>query len=375
MTVDAVPFVDLGRRWPELRAATLAAIDQLAAQGDFSLGEELALFESEFAAYCGATHCVGVANGTAALELALRALGCGPGREVVSVAHTFVATVEAIHATGATPVLVDIDPVTRCMDPRKLAAALNERTAAVVPVHLYGRPAPLAEIRAACGSRDIPIVEDAAQAHGATLSGRRLGSIGAAGCFSFYPTKNLGAMGDGGAVVTDDDDVAAILRSLRHHGSAADDANHHMLRGRTERLDNLQAAVLRLRLRRLDADNADRRRIAALYREQLADLPVVLPSQDPPDVSSVYHLFVIDVDDRDRVREALRARRVSTGVHYPTPVHLQPAWRALGYEQGALPVTETAARRALSLPLFPGMRDAEVERVCGALRSALEATR
>lgn len=375
MTDDAVPFVDLGRRWPELRGAALSAIDQLAAEGDFSLGEELALFESEFAAYCGATHCVGVANGTAALELALRALGCGPGREVVSVAHTFVATVEAIHATGATPVLVDIDPVTRCMDPRELSAALNERTAAVVPVHLYGRPAPLAEIRAACAPRDIPIVEDAAQAHGATLSGRRLGSIGAAGCFSFYPTKNLGAMGDGGAVVTDDHDVAAILRSLRHHGSAADDANYHMLRGRTERLDNLQAAVLRLRLRRLDADNADRRRIAALYREQLADLPVVLPPQDAPDVSSVYHLFVIEIDERDRVREALLARRIATGVHYPTPVHLQPAWRSLGYEQGALPVTEAAARCTLSLPLFPGMRDAEVERVCAALRSTLEASR
>ena len=375
MTDQPVPFVDLGRRWPELRAATLSAVERLGAEGDFSLGEELALFESEFATYCGATHCVGVANGTVALELALRALGCGPGREVISVAHTFVATVEAIHATGATPVLVDIDPVTRCMDPRKLSAALNERTAAVVPVHLYGRPAPLAEIREACASRDVPIVEDAAQAHGATLSGRRLGSIGAAGCFSFYPTKNLGAMGDGGAVVTDDDDVAAVSRSLRHHGSAADDPNRHMLRGRTERLDNLQAAVLRLRLRRLDADNADRRRVAAVYREQLADLPAVLPPQDAPEVSSVYHLFVIEIDDRDRVREALRTRGIATGVHYPTPVHLQPAWRSLGYGRGTLPATEAAARRALSLPLFPGIRDAEVERVCAALRSTLEASR
>jgi dTDP-4-amino-4,6-dideoxygalactose transaminase len=212
VSAEPLGLFDLARRWPGLRDDTLAAVERVAAAGAFSLGEELERFESEFAAYCGATHCVGVANGTVAIELALRALGAGPGREVVTVAHTFVATVEAIAATGATPVLVDVDPATRCMDPGALAGVLGERTAAVVPVHLYGRPAPLAEIRAACAASAVPLVEDAAQAHGATLGGRRVGSFGAAGCFSFYPTKNLGAMGDGGAVVTDRDDVAATVR-------------------------------------------------------------------------------------------------------------------------------------------------------------------
>jgi dTDP-4-amino-4,6-dideoxygalactose transaminase len=371
VSTEPVPFVDLGRRWAELRDDVLDAVDRVAAAGEFSLGAELALFESEFATYCGASHCVGVANGTVALELVLRALGAGPGREVVTVAHTFVATVEAIHATGATPVLVDIDPATRCMDPRALDPVLRDRTVAVVPVHLYGHPAPLTEIRRACAARDIPVVEDAAQAHGATLDGQRAGTIGAAGCFSFYPTKNLGAMGDGGAVVTDGDDVAATVRSLRHHGAAVGQSNRHLLRGRTERLDNLQAAILRLRLRRLDNDNNARRRIAARYREQLANLPVVLPAEDAADVTSVYHLFAIEVDGRDDVREALRVRGIATGVHYPTPVHLQPAWRSLGYDRGALPATENVAERILSLPIFPGLREAEVDRVCEELAGAL----
>jgi dTDP-4-amino-4,6-dideoxygalactose transaminase len=362
---------DLARRWPGLRDDTLAAVERVASAGAFSLGEELERFESEFAAYCGATHCVGVANGTVAIELALRALGAGPGREVVTVAHTFVATVEAIAATGATPVLVDVDPATRCMDPGALAGVVGERTAAVVPVHLYGRPAPLAEIRAACAAWAVPLVEDAAQAHGATLGGRRVGSFGAAGCFSFYPTKNLGAMGDGGAVVTDRDDVAATVRSLRHHGSAAGDANHHVLRGGTERLDNLQAAFLRLRLPRLDHDNAERRRAADGYRQRLAHLPVGLPPEDDDGAVSVAHLVVVELDERDRVRAALREEGITTGVHYPVPVHLQPAWRALGYREGDLPATERLAGRVLSLPAFPGIRPAEIDRVCDALARAL----
>lgn len=371
MSAGAVPFLDLGRSWPELRESAMAAIDRLACAGDFSLGEELALFESEFAAYCGAAHCVGVANGTAAIELALRALGVGPGQEVVTVAHTFVATVEAIAATGARPVLVDIDPATRCMDPDALESALNERTGAVVPVHLYGRPAPLAAIRAVCAPLGIPIVEDAAQAHGALLDGRRVGSLGAAGCFSFYPSKNLGAMGDGGAVVTNRDDVAAAIRSLRHHGSTEDSANRHVLQGRTERLDNLQAAFLRLKLPMLDRDNLRRRRIAADYRQRLADLPVGLPPEDPPGVRSVAHLVVVELDERDRVRESLRGAGIATGVHYPVPIHLQPAWRALGYRRGDLPASERIAERALSLPAFPCIRPAEIDRVCDALASAV----
>jgi dTDP-4-amino-4,6-dideoxygalactose transaminase len=364
---DPLPLFDLRRRWPMLREEAMATFERVAAAGAFSLGEELEAFEAEWAAYCGSRHAVGVSSGTAAIELALRALGVGPGDEVVTVAHTFVATVEAIAATGARPVLVDIDPATRCIDPAAAYAAIGPRTTAVVAVHLYGRPAPMDELDAL----GVPVIEDAAQAHGATLGGRRVGSLGTAGCFSFYPTKNLGAMGDGGAVVTDDDDLAAAVRSLRHHGAAPDDANRHVRRGGTERLDNLQAAILRLKLRHLDDDNEHRRAIAERYREALGDLPLGLPPDDAPEGRAVNHLFVVDVDDRDRVRAALRNSGVLAGVHYPTPVHLQPGWRRLGLGPGDLPATERFAARALSLPCFPGMREEEQHRVVDALRRIL----
>lgn len=371
MTDSPLPLFDLARGWPSVREEVLEVVERVAAAGAFSLGEELDAFESEYASFCGSTHCVGVANGTTAIELALRAVGAGPGTEVVTVAHTFVATVEAIRAAGARPVLVDVDPATRCMDPDRLGEALTPDTAAVVPVHLYGRPAPLGAIAGHCQDTNIPIVEDSAQAHGALLDGRRLGTFGAAGCFSFYPTKNLGAMGDGGAVVTDDDRVAATVRSLRHHGSDPADANRHQYVGRTERLDNLQAAILRIKLRTLEADNEHRRWAAAQYRERLAGLPLQLPPEDPPNGTAVHHLFVIEVDDRDRVREALRARGVLAGIHYPTPVHMQPAWRDLGYAEGDLPVTERLASRILSLPVFPGIEEAEIVRVVDAVAGSL----
>jgi dTDP-4-amino-4,6-dideoxygalactose transaminase len=366
-----LPLFDLARSWPELRDEALEVVERIAETGAFSLGEELRAFEAEFAAYCGAAHGIGVANGTVAIELALAALGAGPGREVVTVPHTFVATVEAIHAAGATPVLVDIDPETRNIDPARLEAALSERTAAVLPVHLYGRPAPMDEILGICEAAGIPVVEDTAQAHGALLDGRRAGGMGAAGAFSFYPTKNLGAMGDGGAVVTDDPEVAERIRSLRHHGSAAEDANRHERPGRTERLDNLQAAILRLKLARLDDDNDARRAAAQRYREVLDGLPLVLPPEDAPGMRSVYHLFVVELDDRDRVREELRAEGVAAGIHYPTPVHLQPGWRHLGLGPGDLPVSERVASRVLSLPCFPGIAEHEIDRVGDALRRAL----
>ena len=371
MSDPLLGLFDLARQWPGLRDDAMRTFERIAAAGDFSLGADLATFEEEFAAYCETAYCVGVASGTAALALALRAVGAGPGSEVVTVAHTFVATVEAIAATGAQPVLVDIDRATRCMDPVALRAALTPQTVAVVPVHLYGRPAPMEAIRAACEPAGVAVVEDAAQAHGARLDGRRAGSMGAAGCFSFYPTKNLGAMGDGGAVVTHDRDIAETVRSLRHHGSAPGDANRHEQVGGTERLDTLQAALLRLKLPRLDAENDERRRIAERYREELADLPLDLPAPDGPGERSAHHLFVGEVQQRDRIRDALRRDGIHAGVHYPTPVHLQPAWRALGYAPGDLPTSERAAMRALSLPIYPGLRDEEVGRVCGALRRAL----
>jgi dTDP-4-amino-4,6-dideoxygalactose transaminase len=360
---DPLPLFDLRRQWPVLREEAMATFERVAAAGAFSLGEELEAFEAEWAAYCGTRHAVGVSSGTAAIELALRALGIGPGDEVITVAHTFVATVEAIAATGARPVLVDIDPATRCIDPAAARAAMGPRTTAVVAVHLYGRPAPMDEL----GALGVPVIEDAAQAHGATLGGRRVGSLGTAGCFSFYPTKNLGAMGDGGAVVTDDDDLAAAVRSLRHHGAAPGDANHHVRCGGTERLDNLQAAILRLKLPRLDSDNQYRRWLADRYRQALTDLPLGLPPEDQPDARAVNHLFVVDVDERDRVRAGLRDANVLAGVHYPTPVHLQSGWGWLGLGPGDLRATERASARALSLPCFPGMHEAEQDRVVEAL--------
>jgi dTDP-4-amino-4,6-dideoxygalactose transaminase len=374
MDREPIGLFDLARQWPALREDALRALERLGSEGAFSLGSELAAFETEFAAFCGTAHCVGVANGTAAIELALRAVGAGPGTEVVTVAHTFVATVEAIAATGARPVLIDVDPATRCMDPNKLRSVLSDRTVAVVPVHLYGHPAPMRAIHEACAASGVAVIEDAAQAHGALLDDRRAGSMGTAGCFSFYPTKNLGAMGDGGAVVTDSEEIAAEVRSLRHHGSAPDDANRHERVGRTERLDNLQAAFLRLKLPHLDAENEHRRWVDARYRERLGALPLELPPQDGPNMRSVHHLFVVEVDERDRVREALHREGIKAGAHYPTPVHLQPGWHHLGLSRGDLPVSERLAARALSLPVFPGLDTANVERVCAALGRTLETT-
>jgi dTDP-4-amino-4,6-dideoxygalactose transaminase len=364
-----VPLVDLTRLDASLFSAAEAAFARLARAGAFTFGEELAAFESEFAAYCGTRHCVGVSDGTNALRIALEALGAGPGGEVVTAALTFVATVEAITMTGASAVLVDIDPETRCMDPNGLTDALGPGTAAVIPVHLHGLPAPMADLRAACG--EVPLVEDAAQAHGATIADRRSGSFGSAGAFSFYPTKNLGAMGDAGAVVCDEPELAATMRSLRHHGAAADDANRHLRPGTTARLDNLQAAILRLKLPLLDGWNEQRRAAAGHYREALSDVPLSLPPDDPPGVRQVYHHFAVEVDERDRVLASLRSDGIGAGVHYPTPVHLQPGWRHLGYGAGAFPAAEAAAARVLSLPIFPGISEAEIERVSEALRRAI----
>jgi dTDP-4-amino-4,6-dideoxygalactose transaminase len=254
------------------------------------------------------------------------------------------------------------------MDPERLADALAPETAAVVPVHLYGRPAPMEDIRAASG--DVPLLEDAAQAHGATLAGRRTGTLGTAAAFSFYPTKNLGALGDAGAVVTDSADVAAVVRSLRHHGCTEDDANDHVRVGATSRLDNLQAALLSVKLPHLDGWNEQRREAAGLYREALSGLRLELPPDDPPGGTSVFHLFAVEVDDRDRVRDALRAAGIGASVHYPRPAHLNPAWTTLG-ARGDFPAAERLAERTLSLPMFPGITADEIDRVAEALREAL----
>ena len=365
--MSGVPFVDLTRAHAPLQADLAAAFDRVSRSGAFILGPELEAFEAEFASYCGAAHCVGISDGTEALRLALLALGAGPGREVVTVPSTFIATVEAIHGTGAKPVLVDIDPATRCMDPDRLADAIGPDTAAVVPVHLYGRMAPMEQVLAAAG--DVPVLEDAAQAHGARAGDRRAGSLGAAAGFSFYPTKNLGAMGDGGAVVTGDAEVAALVRSLRHHGSAEGNANEHVRPGATSRLDNLQAALLSVKLPHLDGWIAQRREAAARYREALADVPVELPPDDPEGGEQVFHLFTVQVEGRDAVLAALREAGIGAAVHYPNPAHLNPAWSHLG-SRGQFPAAERLAERTLSVPMFPGIEEREIEQVAEALAAA-----
>jgi dTDP-4-amino-4,6-dideoxygalactose transaminase len=363
--------MDLSAQYIEIQRAARETFERLAVAGDFVLGEELAAFEREFAAYCGVQRCVGVASGTDALTLVLRALDISPDAEVITAANTFVATAEAIAAVGARVALVDADPVTRCMSSEHLEAGIQPDTAAVIPVHLFGYPAPMTEILRLCADAAVPIVEDAAQAHGATLHNRSMGAWGTASTFSFYPTKNLGAMGDGGAVVTDDRHVATVVSSLRDHGSSSGDRSRHERIGGTSRLDNLQSAMLRLKLEKLDDWNQQRRRAAQCYRQALEDLPLTLPPADPPDGHQVYHLFVVELDQRDRVLEDLRTEGIQAGVHYRWPIHLQPAWRGLGYAPGDFPVAERLARRALSLPLYPGIGDQQIEQVTRALKRAL----
>lgn len=369
--VQRIPLFDLPLALEPIRDSAVATFDRLWRAGQFTFGPELLEFEQAFADFCGARHCVGVSDGTTALELGLIALGVAPGSDVITVANTFIGTVEAIAAAGARPTLVDVDPVHRCMDPGALERALGDDTGAVVPVHLFGRLAPMNEISQQCGRASVPVLEDAAQAHGASLNGKRAGTWGDAAGFSFYPTKNLGAAGDAGAVVCAEAQTADIVRSLRHHGSLPGEPNRHVRIGRTARLDNLQAGLLLLRLARLEHDNEQRQRAASVYRGLLDGLPARLPAPDAPGERQVHHLFVIEVPDRDRVLAELRAAGIGAAVHYPTPIHLQPAWRHLGYARGDFPVAERLADSCLSVPCFPGITERQQLRVGEALTRIL----
>ena len=364
--MTTIPLVDLKAAYERLRPEIDAAAARVMAGGWYILGPEVAAFEAEFVAYLGVAHSVGVASGTDALLLALRALGVGPGDEVITVAHTAVATVAAIALSGATPRFVDIDPATYTLDAAQLAAAITPRTRAIVPVHLYGAPADMEAILAVARAHGLLVVEDCAQAHGALSRGQRAGTLGDAAAFSFYPTKNLGALGDGGAVVTNRADVAERLRLLRQYGWRERYVSD--VAGYNSRLDELQAAILRVRLRHLDADNDARRRLAARYDAALDGLPVARPCVRPAD-RAVYHLYVIAAGDRDALAAHLAARGIGTGVHYPVPVHLQPAYAALGAGPGSLPVTEAAAARILSLPMHPDLSPADVDAVAAAVRA------
>lgn len=372
MASPPVPFVDLQRAQTRIQPELAAAFDRVTSTAAYTLGPDVEHFESEFASYCGTTQCVGVSDGTEALRIALLALGAGPGREVVVPAMTYFATAGAIDATGAKPALVDVGD-DRCMSAEALRAAITGDTAAIIPVHLYGRPAPMAEILAVADAAAVPVLEDACQAHGARVGSRRVGALGAAAAFSFYPSKNLGALGDGGAITTADEDMAMIMRSLRVHGTAPDDRNEHRLRGgRTGRLDTLQAAFLRAKLPHLDLWNAERRAAADLYRDALSGLPVELPPADPGDGDQVFHLFVVVVEsERDRIRAVLADHGIATALHYPLPIHLQPAMRHLGHAPGDFPRAERLASDGISLPMFPGIREDEIARVASALGAAL----
>jgi dTDP-4-amino-4,6-dideoxygalactose transaminase len=355
-----VAFVDLRAQYAGLSNELRAAVTGVLESTDFILGGEVELFEEEFAEFCGVAHAVGLDSGTSALELALRAFGVGPGDEVITAANTFAATALAISYTGATPVLVDVSRATYNMDPALLEAAITPRTRAIVPVHLYGQPADLDAIVPIAREHGIPVIEDACQAHGAAYRGRRAGSIGDAAAFSFYPAKNLGAAGDGGALVTNDGEIAETVRMLRNYGQ--EEKYHHLIRGYNRRLDTLQAAVLRVKLRHLHRWNALRGRHAALYRDLLSPTHVKTPYV-ADDVVHVWHLYVVRSPHRDDLRDHLGAYGIATGIHYPVPIHLQPAYADLGYSEGMFPVTEQCSREVLSLPMFAELTPDDIEHV------------
>lgn len=364
----AVPFLDLKAQYRSIKDEIAAAIQPVLENCDFVGGAAVEEFERNFAMFCQTAHAVGVSNGADALYLALRALEIGPGDEVITVPNTFIATASAITRTGATVRFVDVDPATLEMDAGKLEAAITHRTRALMPVHLYGQMPDMDAILAIAAQHQIPVIEDAAQAHGATFRGRVAGSMGVAACFSFYPGKNLGAYGDGGAVVTNEAELANRLRRLRDQGR--DTKYEHLMIGYNHRLDTLQAAVLEVKLRHLPQWNARRREIAALYRQFLQDCPAVRPLAVAPGQEAVYHLFIVQVEQRERLQEKLKQQGIATGIHYPIPLHLQPAYAHLGLRRGAFPVSEAAAERVLSLPMYAEMSNAMVEHVAVALRTA-----
>lgn len=368
-----VPFQDLPLQIQQLRPELDAAIDRVLRHGQFILGPEVASFECDWAHFCSTRHAIGVGSGTDALQLILRALGIGPGDEVITAANSFIATVQAVSYAGAEPVLVDCDLATYLIDPAAVSAAITPRTRAIIPVHLYGQAANMDALRLIAEKHGLALIEDAAQAHGATLTdGRVCGSFGVAAGFSFYPGKNLGAFGDGGAVTTNDDTLAHKLRLLRNWGSTV--KYHHELQGYNSRLDTMQAAVLAVKLRLLAKWNEQRRAIAGWYNENLVDSPALaLPIGSPWSGRHVYHLFVVRLLERDRdsIAAALRADGIQTGVHYPIPIHLQRAYAALDLGVGCFPQAEVAARSILSLPMFPEMTRDQCDYVCDRLLLAV----
>jgi len=363
-----IPFIDLKAQYESIKEEILAAVSATLASTQFVLGKEVAAFEEEFAAYSGGKFGIGVNSGTSALHLALLAAGVKRGDEVITVSCTFVATVAAIDYIGARPVFVDVDPATLNMDAGQVEAAITERTKAILPVHLHGQSADLDPILDVARRHGLRVIEDAAQAHGAEYKGRRVGSIGDLGCFSFYPGKNLGAYGEGGMVVTNNEEFAHTIRMLRDWGQ--EQKYHHVLKGFNYRLEGVQGAILRVKLRHLEDWTEARRQHAAYYNELLADTAVARPLEMPY-ARHVYHVYAVQTPKRDRLQEALQAQGIQTGIHYPIPVHLQKAYQDFGYGPGDFPVTERAANELLSLPMFAELQNAQIDTVCTAVRDAL----
>lgn len=361
-----VPYLDLKAQYQSIKAEIDAAIARVLDGSQFVLGSEVAEFEHEFAAYCGAAECIAVNSGTSALHLALLAAGVGPGDEVITVPLTFVASVAAVLYAGARPVLVDINPRSFTLDPAAVQAAITTRTKAILPVHLYGQPADMDPIMESARRHGLVVIEDAAQAHGAKYKGRPVGSLADIACFSFYPTKNLGAYGEGGAVTTNNPEYAGTVRMLRDWGQ--DRKYHHVLRGYNYRMEGFQGAILRVKLRHLEKWTEARRAIASKYNQLLADCGLELPTEMPW-ARHVYHVYTLRAEDRDSLQAALQTEGIQTAIHYAVPAHLQPAYADLGYSRGAFPHSEKAAKEVLSLPVYPEMTDNQIHKVADALAS------
>jgi dTDP-4-amino-4,6-dideoxygalactose transaminase len=357
-----IPFVDLKAQYNSIKTEIDNAIQRVLDNTSFIMGDELKKFEEEFALFCNVKYAIGVANGSDALILALRACGIGEGDEVITVPHTFISTAEAISNVGGKVVFVDIDPKTYTIDVSTIEEKITKKTKAIIPVHLYGQPADMRPIMELAKKYNLKIIEDAAQAHGAEYQGKKVGSIGDVACFSFYPGKNLGAYGDAGMITTNNEEIANKLKMLRNHGRLTAKYEHE-IEGYSSRLDNLQAAILRVKLKYLNKWNDLRRRNAKKYNELLSNIGGIITPYEADYAKHVYHLYVIRTEDRDKLREELKSNGVTTGIHYPIPLHLQPAYNYLGYKRGDFPVTEKASQEILSLPMFAELSDRQIEEI------------
>ena len=365
-----IPFVDLKAQYNSIKEEIDEAIQRVLDTTSFIMGEELKKFEVEFARFCDVKYAIGVANGSDALILALRACGIGKGDEVITVPHTFISTAEAISIVGGKIVFVDIDPKNYTIDVSKIEEKINERTKAIIPVHLYGQPADMDPIMKLAKKYNLKVIEDAAQAHGAEYKGKKVGSIGDVSCFSFYPGKNLGAYGDAGMITTNNEEIAEKVKLLRNHGRISK-KYEHKIEGYSSRLDNLQAAILRVKLRPLNKWNENRRRNAKKYNELLNNISGIITPYEAYYAKHVYHLYVIraEKERRDKLREELKSKSIATGIHYPIPLHLQPAYSYLGYKRGDFPITEKFSQEILSLPMFAELTDEQIEEIVEIIKN------